>query len=582
MDTSDENKPGTTNPSEKKPPRGKASRLVVYAAFFISVVSWYTTAQGLKDFVFTGAVSGSWLENAQAGLISFGIQTILFVINLKIFQYMKRVWCKIPKHEIQKSFCGYLKATGIFFARLILCCLFACMCFVVLISSSWFSFVHFSEETHANTRYSESQDVLESKYFEYLDLTDNYLNEAFEDARSSINMAANAMPELVSTSEADEYSLDKAIMAIQGITLSSQDGPEFNTDRVANRPTQTLPPKNEGNINGWQKAVSGYIKTCGKNTSEINEYIILEEKIVSYESIINQITAEYQLYCTQYNGYRDVTNSEEQLFNEARQLADKAAGQPFMDVETAKSDLIKKLREMTQLTKASITQNILSKTLESDGEEKDISKDLSEMNDTILKSGLTGDNFKKCIDSLRNVSDVAYNYFKLGALRSNESGTKKLRNGMSKSPIALPSSDDSESVETWRISWQKRYLDLQQILRSIPDKTSSYDNSSGSEVLFEPEDTSTQTSLVDNSSSSEAPFEPKKAAAEIDDLLHMYTAPLNAMERAEKWLFVKQDFLSWFSLALAFFIDLTAVFAGVFARLAKEKPKGPDKPENAT
>lgn len=133
---------------------------------------------------------------------------------------------------------------------------------------------------------------------------------------------------------------------------------------------------------------------------------------------------KYQLYCTQYNGYRDVTNSEEQLFNEARQLADKAAGQPFMDVETAKSDLIKKLREMTQLTKASITQNILSKTLESDGEEKDISKDLSEMNDTILKSGLTGDNFKKCIDSLRNVSDVAYNYFKLGALRSNESGTK--------------------------------------------------------------------------------------------------------------------------------------------------------------
>lgn len=580
MDTSEEKKQAQIIPQKKKNQRGKASRLVVYAAFFISVVSWYTTMQGLKDFVFTGSASGGWLENAQAGLISFGIQTILFVINLNIFRYMKRIWCKIPKHDVQKSFFGYLKATGIFFARLILCCVFACMCFVILISSSWFSFVHFSEETHANTRYSESQDVLESKYYEYLDLTDKYLNEAFEDARSSINTAANAMPELVSAENAQEYSLEKANTAIQGITLSSQPGPEFNEESATMSPS----PKTQGKIDAWHTPVSEYIETCGKSISEISEYSLLRQKIGEYESIIEQLSEKYQLYCTEYNGYYYVTQKELELKDQIDDLSDKAAGDSFTAVETAKSNLIEKLQEMTQLTKASVTKNILSKTLEADGEHKDINDDLSNMSKTILNSGLTGDNFKNCVDGLQKVSAAAYVYSKIDTLRSDESGTKKLRNEMLNSPIDLPS--DSQPEKTWRSEWQKRYLELQQILRSIPDKTSPDDNPTDSEAPFESKDTAAETvpdktSPCNNPSDSEVPFEPKEAAAEIDDLLHMYTAELNAMERAGKWLFVKQDFLSWFSLALAFFIDLTAVFAGVFARLAKEKPKDSDKPENA-
>lgn len=59
-------------------------RIVKVAAFCFAIVSFIATAEGLREYVFTDS---SW----QAILISFGIQSILFVLNLKLPEYFDRI-----------------------------------------------------------------------------------------------------------------------------------------------------------------------------------------------------------------------------------------------------------------------------------------------------------------------------------------------------------------------------------------------------------------------------------------------------------------------------------------------------------
>ena len=51
--------------------------IVKVAAFAFAIVSWNATADGLSTYIFT---ESQWM----ATLISFGIQSILFVLNLRL------------------------------------------------------------------------------------------------------------------------------------------------------------------------------------------------------------------------------------------------------------------------------------------------------------------------------------------------------------------------------------------------------------------------------------------------------------------------------------------------------------------
>ena len=57
-------------------------QIITIAAFCFAIISWIATASGLEEFVFKGKY---W----QALMISFSIQSILFVLNLKLPFYLK-------------------------------------------------------------------------------------------------------------------------------------------------------------------------------------------------------------------------------------------------------------------------------------------------------------------------------------------------------------------------------------------------------------------------------------------------------------------------------------------------------------
>lgn len=121
-------------------------RIVKVAAFCFSIISWIATAEGLKNYVFD-----LWWE---AYLISFGIQSILFVFNLKLPQYFKKMkW----------------------FSKIA----FAILYIIILASSSIFSFVYIctSAMYSKSIGYTDADIILNAQYSEIKEKTNDYINE---------------------------------------------------------------------------------------------------------------------------------------------------------------------------------------------------------------------------------------------------------------------------------------------------------------------------------------------------------------------------------------------------------------------
>ena len=148
-------------------------KIVKVAAFCLAIVSWFATADGLYSYVFT--------ENyTEALLISFGIQSILFVFNLKLPAYFSMIGDKAPDNE--KTHRNYMfgKRKGedkntyrwVFRQKII-----ALLYVILIFASSWFSFVYISDFAYSKTRYIDANVELENTYRNSLSKVDKYINE---------------------------------------------------------------------------------------------------------------------------------------------------------------------------------------------------------------------------------------------------------------------------------------------------------------------------------------------------------------------------------------------------------------------
>lgn len=147
--------------------------IVKVAAFAFAIVSWNATADGLSTYIFT---ESQWM----ATLISFGIQSILFVLNLKLPFYFHKVGENCPNREKKKYHWGNKKGQekktykSTSFQRAII--LFYVM---LLSSSSFFSFVYICDYVvyKHQSGYVDDNAILTSSYKEILNNTADYIEE---------------------------------------------------------------------------------------------------------------------------------------------------------------------------------------------------------------------------------------------------------------------------------------------------------------------------------------------------------------------------------------------------------------------
>lgn len=125
-------------------------KIISVAAFCFSIVSCITTATGLGDFVFKD--KQAW----QAALISFSVQSILFVFNLRLPEYFSRINENIrTKYNILRPI-----------KLLILDLVFVLLYISVLIASSLFSFVYIFDAAYLSRdiSYIDADVILTSEY----------------------------------------------------------------------------------------------------------------------------------------------------------------------------------------------------------------------------------------------------------------------------------------------------------------------------------------------------------------------------------------------------------------------------------
>ena len=153
---------------EKTSRESNEQQVLTVAAFCFSIVSWMATAKGLQSYVFSGSV--------EASLISFGIQSILFVFNLRLPFLIEKIGELTPKEKRKAKrkgdkIVGYKKT----FAQIVAMIFYT----IVLITSSFFSFVYIGNELvyKHDTGYSDDNTILMNFYRNQLNKAEEAINE---------------------------------------------------------------------------------------------------------------------------------------------------------------------------------------------------------------------------------------------------------------------------------------------------------------------------------------------------------------------------------------------------------------------
>lgn len=378
-------------------------KLIKMATFWLTVISCITTATGLSNFVFKG--SQVW----QAGLISFSIQTVLFILNLKLPEYFAKI-----KNSINSG-------VGKFFVLASFVMLFG----VMLFSSSLFSIVYIFDASYLsrNISYIDADIVLDSKYNEVLDLTSEYIDENI-----------------------------KATGIIASKQLANMDLPEASSSEAKSK--EELELEKDNKYIEWQGCVK-------------------QEKILQKQYDIAASEAELlskQAFVYERDGKSTYKDAKKKRDNLSDQL-DEAQINTSKTEKAYKKALY--AYENYTPTQGVLKQEFLSALLKEDLSKEDsgidiLDKDMKEITNMILTNHDNTDITSKFDEAVKQTKELNVTIDKYKALvkcsedYSSEKYKLKERN--------LPTSTDSDSkdVKDWRGKWKSQYEKLKVLVKSTP------------------------------------------------------------------------------------------------------------------
>lgn len=485
-------------------------KIVRVAAFCFAIISWIATSQGLYEYVF---VNYYW----QALMISFGIQSILFVFNLKLPEYFNRIGKRTPDNlrEHRRYYFGKrkgnekktLKWTSL---QKLIVGFYA----VVLFSSSFFSFVYIANLTYQDTQYLDANIVLDRIYRTYLNDLDKYVNEFLELTQISYSKNLSELQKMVPNDNKN---------------ISSKSEEEFKDD--------------------LEKAQTGYDNKVAQETAAKNEF---ESARKTYEEPMNVRWRDKKTHDEELEQYKKA--------NLKLLAATKAKNSAKQVLRVAK----RKLSEYKPSTKV-VVDTLLAEILKKSPKTSDIDSLMASLNDMVIKmeKNESGNiDFANIVTKTQELNIVMNDYLTLRRIQSSDSNAKG-NNNMNGESIAdlkgnllndnitvpIPSSSKFNIQKAgWESTWKKRFSLLEKNIKGTPE----YAETNIDEV----------NGIVDIKLLKE--FDIKKIARRIDKITRSNLSNTNALERAVGLLFSDFPFLAWFSLLFALFLDFASLLAGLF------------------
>lgn len=486
-------------------------RIVKVAAFCFALVSWLATGQGLYEYVFRD-------NYVQAILISFGIQAILFVLNLRLPAYFNKIGELTPadqrEHRIYHSGAkkGQPKSTfkWNFWQRLI-----AFFYVLVLLSSSFFSFVYITNFVYADTKYIDANVALNRRYRTYLNDVDKYINELTKSTLIVIGERTSELQEMIPND-----STNGSVPSEDDLRAKIAEAEKDYKDKDA--AVSIAQAKHDFEKDKYEKPMSDWWRSPEIHEKEHQDYL--------------EATEELQRAMQERND---------------AEMALKNAQQALQNYEPPVNTTIHDL--LVEVLKPTPDLAVLNSLV-------------SKINDRIVQSDESGiKDFAAVVTKTQELTIAINNYSLLREIQSaaGSNSVEKLKDSLLNENIVVPvpTSTNFESQRyIWESGWKERFSALELIVNSVPNYSqSSVSGIDGIDKIINLKQLSK--------------FDALKISNKIDKIVRSNLADINALERACGLLVSGFPFLAWFSLLFALFLDTVSLLAGLFVYLVTDSKK---------
>ncbi len=485
------------------------------AATGLALVSWYTTANGLHDFVFN-----NWW---QAAIISGAIQITLFVLNLKLAAYIsKNKWGVLPLWAI---------------------CLFA---------SSTFSYVYISSAIYKDSLYySDADRIMQENISELTLQVDEHIENNVAYYKNYAEIYCSAFVDIKfegdnSTSDINKL-LDAYIKTLENSKLY------VDNDTTATWAVQTLRAViNDNNAVYTDEEISSLLITFESVKSSFDYLHTITKEDHDHKKDMWDKNSER---LKQYSDFQDaefkaLQEQNNELKKDIEILSEKLTNinNIILDPETYTKNLYTQSNNAINKIE-SVRKNLLLEMNKDKPDETTIKNCLNTIYDAIIQQNSSEGSIE--INNYYTFKNTVLQYLKFLELQTD---INMIMDSLKNSHLT---GQDNKLINDWKNDWYKILNNLRDVIQSCP--TSDILTLEGSST-----NESENIWLKDNTLPSANNFKREKMLTYISEIERKYLSDMNAIERSLNLLISKYKYMAWFSLISAILLDLTGTLIGIF------------------
>lgn len=584
---------------ENKQP-AKTTHLLQIAVVCLAIVSFFTTANGMKEYIFSN-------NSVIAYTASAAIQGILLALSMNLPGYLRGIWGK-----------GWNV-----FARFMLCLLAVLLTGVAVFCSSWFSYVYIAQVIHHDSWDADSELLVQQTYREELYAARDYARAYriyLEESLGGDILLLEDQAKKLSDSMVDfglDWDEETTAYVTNGGAAASYMAPAINAMREAARNTSSQETRDLA-----AKAVADARESINERMMSIQQRLAsLENSIAGYNSQIATLTSRIN-NATEDTDVASLTNSintfSEMISSLTQQQAELQMQDTQLDRALSQLQVYENFLGLNSSTSAisirSALVNMQSEFFKQNPDEEvmlDIATTIFEsLRNTANSSGTTGEGNFSYTDLLIQMNQLIRNLVDYSEVKTIEADLEQLimelrteepgsdspeatdptdpgqsadpsatadptetetpaqpteSTGLSESvqpesssspesmePSSPPVGDGQNSGDRWQEEWESRLNQLKLQVSAMPAYSGSdYAGNKTSGVLSE--------SQVDILRS----YDRNRASRTLDDMIRRYISDHSAIYQGIIYLQSPYRSLAIFALLLALAFDLTGFVFGV-------------------
>lgn len=515
------------------------SQLLQFAVICLAIASFFTTAQGMRSYIFNG-------EPTIAYMTSGAIQGILLALSMNLPRFMRRIWNE--KSNV--------------FIKAIIEIVLLILTGISLFCSSWFSYVYIAETVHKGSWDTDSELLVQQIYRnELYDASDyskayrTYLEAELGQEILNLQSLANQLPTQASDfnmdweSEQQQYASDNTVASSYMTTAINQLKLAFET-----APSQENRDLAEQAVTEAQKNIEVALKNEQTRLGDVRKDLsTYNDQISNLNQQIRNATTQAEITSLQetlrsYQETQSTTAAQQQTIQQEISALQNAQGR--LNVYAVNLGL------SNSTSSISIKRNLLEMQTELFKDDPDVDSLRNLATETFsnlrnaesLSAGSEGENSLSYNDLLTRMNTLVLNLNDYASIKSIETTLNDLTNGLQRATT-------STSNTKWKSVWQTRIENLKAQISALPTfVTSSADVS---------EITESQQRILTG-------FDRTESCANLDNATRRYINDHNALEQGTIYLTSPYKGLALFALVLAFFLDLSGFVFGVVDLGAKE------------